>query len=108
MDGKNTRDTRARRPVDIAIVAGPLGLAFTAASPVEGAFNTHKVNGDLAAGGSVEWFRISTDGNWVVYLADQDTSNAKEIYSVPVGGGVPVRLNPPSDRRLDPAFRDHS
>jgi len=52
-----------------------------------------KLNGMLVSGGDVSWFQISPNGAWVVYLADQDTDAAKDLYSVPIGGGTPVRLN---------------
>ena len=43
--------------------------------------------------GDVESFEISPDGAYVVYLADADTDDVIELYSVPLSGGTPVRLN---------------
>jgi len=47
------------------------------------------VNGDV----SINDFLISPDGNTVVYHADQDTDNVFELYSVPITGGAPTKLN---------------
>ena len=38
---------------------------------------------------------ISGDSTRVVYLADQDTDEVVELYSVPSGGGAAVKLNGP-------------
>ena len=52
-----------------------------------------KLNGPLVSGGNVLRFQISPDSQWVVYLADQNTDQVFELYSVPIRGGTPVRLN---------------
>jgi Tol biopolymer transport system component len=39
-------------------------------------------------------FRISPDSRRVVYVADQDTDNVYELYSVPIAGGRSAKLNP--------------
>lgn len=52
-----------------------------------------KLNGTLVAGGDVSSARFSADGSRVVYVADQDTDNVPELYSVPVSGGTSVKLN---------------
>ncbi len=48
----------------------------------------------LNGGPSVWAFQISPDGNQVVYT-EQDTNNVIEIYTVPVEGGTPTKLNAP-------------
>ena len=48
----------------------------------------------MTAEGNVNSFQISRDGRYAVYLADQDTDDVPELYSVLLGGGTPVRLNP--------------
>jgi len=61
-----------------------------------------RLNGPLVAGGDVSGaaptvnrpFLISPDGVRVIYLADQETDGAFELYSVPIAGGVSVKLNP--------------
>ena len=39
--------------------------------------------------------QISADGQYVVFLVDKDTDELYELYSVPLGGGEPVKLNTP-------------
>ncbi len=66
--------------------------------PLDGSAAPIKLNGLLVAGGNVGFsgtFYISPDSQWVVYLADQDTNDVDELYSVPIGGGAAVKLNPP-------------
>ena len=38
-------------------------------------------------------FEITPDGSRVVYMADQDVTGVVELYSVPIGGGKPIKLN---------------
>jgi len=54
-----------------------------------------KLNGTLPPGGDVNYISlsISPDSKRVVYLADQDTDNIQELYSVPITGGDSVKLN---------------
>jgi Tol biopolymer transport system component len=52
-----------------------------------------KLSGTMPTFGDVQDFQISPDGQYVVYRADQDTDEAIELYSVPMNGGIPVRLN---------------
>jgi Tol biopolymer transport system component len=53
------------------------------------------LNGSLVAGGDVltEDFRLTGDGQRVVYCADQQTDNVLELYSVPIAGGGVTKLN---------------
>ena len=39
--------------------------------------------------------QISPNGSRVIYMADQDTNNVFELFSVPIEGGQPIKLNPP-------------
>ncbi len=57
-----------------------------------------RLNDDLISlvGGNVSSFQFSHAGSRVVYLADQDTADHFELYSVPVGGGPRVKLNGPT------------
>jgi len=56
-----------------------------------------KISGDLVAGGDVMLdFVLSKDGNKVVYLADQDTDQVFELYSVslfPDGINTPIKIS---------------
>ena len=56
-------------------------------------FDLLKLNAPLVAGGQVLDFAISPDGQRVVYRADQETDELVELWSVPIGGGTPVKIN---------------
>ncbi|NOZ70820.1 MAG: hypothetical protein GXP38_02730 [Chloroflexi bacterium] len=40
-------------------------------------------------------YKVSPDGQYVVYRADQDTDDVIELYSIPLTGGVPTKLSGP-------------
>lgn len=63
-------------------------------TPIDGGTSV-RLSRTLPAGGIVFSFRMSSDGSTVVYNADQDTDNVREVYSVPVAGGTVTRLNAP-------------
>lgn len=54
-----------------------------------------RLNADLPGGGDViaRNAQISPNGSHVVYAADQNTNNIREIFSVPIEGGAITRLN---------------
>ena len=54
-----------------------------------------KLNGTLANGGDVDGggLQFSPDSSRVLYVADQDTDEVLELYSVPAAGGSPLKLN---------------
>ena len=56
-----------------------------------------QLNPLLPSGRSVGNFQISPDSSRVVYIADQDTDNVTELYSVPIGGPAwaGIKLNGP-------------
>jgi Tol biopolymer transport system component len=54
-----------------------------------------KLNAPLTLDGNVSFFAISPDSSRVVYIADQDTDEVFELYSVPLGGGTVTKLNAP-------------
>jgi len=74
--------------------AGAFFLAAVASA------QSHKVSGPLAhapgsLGGDVREMRFSADGSRVVYLADQDSVGAVDLYSAPAdGSSAPIRLDP--------------
>jgi len=77
---------RCRRVARVWVV-GASSLALAALSAAQG----HRVNGPLSrlSGGSVRDARISPDGLWAVYAADQEEVGVIEFYSVPLKGGAP-------------------
>ncbi len=56
-----------------------------------------RISGPMIANGGIQFdgLRISPDSSTVVYRANQDSVNTKEIYSVPIGGGPVTKLNDP-------------
>ncbi len=56
-----------------------------------------QLNAPLISGGNVlpDSFLITPDGNNVIYIADQEVDEKFEVYSVPILGGTPIKLNPP-------------
>jgi Tol biopolymer transport system component len=54
-----------------------------------------KLNPPLVSGGDVNTgrFQFTPDGQYVIYLADQEVDNRAELFRVPVGGQA-AKLNP--------------
>lgn len=75
-----------------AVALLPVLLLLMAAPSSAELVNT-KLNGPIVDGGGVDRFRISPDGNWVVYKARQENASVGDLYSVPIEGGTPTRLN---------------
>ena len=52
----------------------------------------------LNGGGNLDRFRISPDGHWTIYMADQQTAGVLELFSVPIAGpptsGVKLNKTP--------------
>ncbi len=67
-----------------------------------------KLNGPLVRGttvpypigGNVRTYRITPDSTRVIYIADQDVDDRFEIYSVPINGGTPTKLNTPQSSNV--------
>lgn len=67
--------------------------------PIEGG-TAVKLNGPLVSGGDVfgvysRGFQVSPDSLRVIYLADQEADEVFDLYSVPIDGGTPIKLNAP-------------
>jgi Tol biopolymer transport system component len=83
---------RWQLPFAVALLTGSLFLSTSAETEVV----TTKLNGPLVAGGDVDSYLVSPDGQWVIYAADQDTDEVLELYSAPMdGSSAPVKLNAP-------------
>ncbi len=56
-----------------------------------------KISGPLVSGGDVDSanLRVSPDSSRVIFLADKQTDGVNELFSVPITGGTPVKLNAP-------------
>lgn len=79
--------------------------------PIQGG-TINKLNGTLTSGGDVlsNKFYISSDNQYVVYVADQDTNFVDEVYSTPIAGGTSVKLNaalPSNNDDVDRVFLSH-
>ena len=63
-------------------------------SPLAGGAPAVKLNGTLVAGGDVSIaVRIAPNSSRAVYVADQQTNDRFELYSVPLAGGAAIKLN---------------
>lgn len=62
---------------------------------------TLKLSAPNPNGDGVNYFEVSPDSQFVVYITDHDTPNIYELYSVPISGGTPVRLNIPLNANAD-------
>lgn len=76
---------RQVRPLRLGSIALICLNAISASAEI---VNT-KLNEPLEPGNRVESYRISTDGEWVVY----QVKSSGDLYSVPIEGGPAVRLN---------------
>jgi hypothetical protein len=54
-----------------------------------------RLSGPVVEGGGVQSFRLPASDGPVVYSAAQDQAGVRELYSVRLGGGGRVKLNPP-------------
>src|SRR5262245_48440305 len=68
-----------------------LTLTLSLGTPALSEAHAIKLSGPMPAFGQVFDFRISPDNRNVVYVADQESDNIPELYSVPIGGGTPIR-----------------
>ncbi|MEM6285405.1 MAG: hypothetical protein AAF787_24660, partial [Chloroflexota bacterium] len=80
----------------LPVIAAAL-LLFTGVPPdtLAQSSNTTKLNAPLVFRGSIFRFKISPDSSTVVYSAEQDTNDVRELYSVPIAGGIPIKLSIP-------------
>jgi len=68
------------------LVAGRVELFTVPALGPSGA--VQKLNGALVAGGNVQSFDFSPDGQWIVYEADENVDEKLELFSVPADGST--------------------
>ncbi len=62
--------------------------------PIDGSVIPVKLNAPLVSGGNVDvfdTFKVSLDDNYVVYTADQDIDEVKELYSTPLVFDVDIK-----------------
>lgn len=61
-------------------------------APIDATSGAVELSGALVSGGDVETFRISPDGQRVVYRADALVNDRAELFSVPIDGSAPPVL----------------
>ena len=67
------------------------------AARADGTGSRVRLNGTLTSGGQVDGsIFITPNSQRVVYMADQDTDDVFELYSVPIGGGTNVKISGPT------------
>ncbi len=82
----------------VLLLAALLSLALPGES--QAVFFNRKISGSIPDSGDVPdrnsaEAAFSPDGRYVVFVADRDTDEMFELYSVRREGGEPVKLNPP-------------
>lgn len=78
--------------------ANPLRLNHIYAMPFDGSAAPRLVDQPDAIVGNVSDFAISPIDGRAVYIADQDTDEVPELFSVPLTGGPSVQLSRPGER----------
>jgi len=85
--------TRVVYPAD----ANTDGIFELFSVPITGATPAVRLNSNLASTGNnatgISTFFISPDSARVIYRAEQNTDDVFELFSVPITGGIPERLN---------------
>ena len=71
------------------LVYYPYSPSELVSAPMDGGAAT-----TLVGGGHALRFLLALNGSRVIYLSDHETSNVYELYSVPIEGGVALKLNP--------------
>ena len=101
------RRTEHRRSSPAVRCVAPWGLAALAAAGLgatRGDAQSIRLNGPLVQplGGDVTDYRISPDGAYVVYRADQEHDEVFELFAAPSDGSAPaVRLSAPQPAESD-------
>ena len=73
----------------------PLPAARSAAAPLAPAAGWHGLTAMLPPSVTLYNWAISPDSQYAVFVADIDVDDRFELYSVPISGSVPVKLNGP-------------
>ena len=73
--------------------------SFTGEAPIK--LNQAFVAGNIFSFFFSEKMLLSNDSKYVVYHADAEVDGVKEIFSVPIAGGIPIKLNQPLSEHAD-------
>jgi Tol biopolymer transport system component len=85
------RRATGRVGFSLRILALGFALSLALASVAHAAF--FKLSGTMPPTGDVTFVDTSPDGVYAIYQAAQDVVDARDLYSVPLAGGAPVRLS---------------
>ena len=101
-DGSARRSRPGAEPSTFAISPDSRTVVYLADQDTDGVFElltcieggvSTKLNGALVSGGDVVGFKIAATSQRVVYWADQQVDERRELWSVPIGGGASTKLN---------------
>ena len=70
-----------------------IGLLYTTHTTAHADVVDTKLSPTLVAGGAIQNVETSSAGDYVVYVADQESDEVFELYSVPTRGGAVKKLN---------------
>ena len=87
-------------PLDFALSHDATQLVYRFAAPFSDdiLYSIGSGGGDrveLGSAQAITSFNIHPDGSHVTFLGDPDTDNVDELFTVPIGGGDPVRIHGP-------------
>ena len=87
---RHSGEESMKRIIKILCVVAVFMITQTA----QAAVINYKLSGVMPPNGDIKGFEISPDGQYVVYVADQQTDQAFELYSVHISGNSPpLRLS---------------
>jgi Tol biopolymer transport system component len=81
------------RRVCALVLVSIFTLTFVIPSRAAPVLLNRRIGYSLHDNGDVRFFKISPDGRYVVFTADRHADEVVELYSVPIHGGEPVKLN---------------
>jgi Tol biopolymer transport system component len=84
-----TLHTLVRLTLSLAVLLA----ALPPAAPAEAGWRS--LTGVLRTDARFDDWQISPDSRYVVYTADAEASSGYQLYSVPITGTTPIKLNPP-------------
>lgn len=79
----------------VALITLFFSLKTTTTNSAPNEFINQNLSGSMQRWGEVREYKISLDNNYVIFRADKDHDEIFELYSVPILGGTPIKLNEP-------------
>jgi hypothetical protein len=79
----------------VILILSTLAVNFTPAAPAQAVpTGWRALTGVLPAYTTIDDVAISPNSQYVVFTADIDVDDQYDLYSVPITGSIPVKLNP--------------